>query len=130
MILLGLDPAATTHPREDLARRLHERTGATVLLTRGGDGMTVADDGGVTTVPAARATRVVDTTGAGDAFTAAAAVALAEGADPVSAARFAARVGAYVVAHAEVIPALPTRADLDRTTATPSTHTTTGESRT
>jgi ribokinase len=128
--LLGLDPDTTAHPPEDLARRLHERTGATVLLTRGGDGVTVADERGVTSVPAVRAERVVDTTGAGDAFTAAAAVALAEGADPVAAARFAARVGAHVVAHGEVIPALPTRADLDRMTAAPPTHTTAGESRT
>ncbi|MGA8048254.1 MAG: ribokinase [Dermatophilaceae bacterium] len=113
-ILLGLDPDSPDHPPEELARLLHERTGATVLLTRGGDGVTVADDTGVTTVAAVRAERVVDTTGAGDAFTAATAVALADGADPISAARFAARVGSYVVGHHEVIPALPTRAELDR----------------
>ncbi|KAB7745773.1 ribokinase [Nostocoides sp. F2B08] len=115
-ILLGLDPAASDHPPEELARLLHERTGATVLLTQGGDGVTVADDTGVATIDAVRADRVVDTTGAGDAFTAAAAVALAEGADPIAAARFAARVGSYVVGRHEVIPALPTRADLARVT--------------
>ena len=115
-ILLGLDPDSADHPPEELARLLHECTGTTVLLTRGGDGVTVADARGVTTVPAVSAHRVVDTTGAGDAFTAAAAVALAEGADPLAAAAFAARVGSYVVGHHEVIPALPTRADLDRMT--------------
>lgn len=126
-ILLDLDPGSDEHPPEMLARRLHDRTGALVLLTRGADGVTVADASGVTAVPAARAGRVVDTTGAGDAFTAAAAVALAEGADALGAARFAARVGAYVVGRPEVIPALPTRADLDRRTdMTPTDMTPTG----
>ena len=113
-ILLGLSPSdATTIPAEDLARRLHERTGATVLLTRGGDGVLVCDAGNLVHVPAAPVAAVVDTTGAGDAFTAAVAVAAAEGADPVEAARFAARVGAHVVGHREVIPALPTRSQIE-----------------
>ena len=112
--LLGLDPAAAaTVPADDLARRLHERTGATVLLTRGGDGVLVCDQGLLAHVPAVPVTQVVDTTGAGDAFTAAVAVALAEGAEPVEAARFGARVGAHVVAHREVIPALPTRSQIE-----------------
>lgn len=116
-ILLGLDPvAAVSASPGDLARDLHDRTGATVLLTCGGEGVVVCEDGGITTVPAAPARAVVDTTGAGDAFTAAVAIAIAEGADPIAATRFAARVGAYVVGHREVIPALPTRAELDHDT--------------
>lgn len=113
-ILLGLDPddaASTT--AEDLARRLHDLTRAIVLLTRGGEGVVLCQAGETTTIPATPVTTVVDTTGAGDAFTAAVAVALAEGADPVAAARFGARAGAHVVGHREVIPALPTRADLE-----------------
>lgn len=118
-ILLGLDPSdAVPTPAEDLAQRLHAMSGAAVLLTRGGAGVVVCDDGGVTSVPAVAVTSIVDTTGAGDAFTAAAAVALAEGADPVDAARFGARVGAHVVAHREVIPALPTRLDVEATSTT------------
>lgn len=113
-ILLGLDPsAAETEPADDLARRLHDRTGATILLTRGGAGVLVCHDGEITAVPAAPATAVIDTTGAGDAFTGAAAVAIAEGADPVDAARFAATVGAWAVAHHEVIPALPHRHEIE-----------------
>ena len=49
--------------------------------------------------------------------TAAAAVALAQGESAVSAAGFAARVGAYVVGHHEVIPALPTTAQLEGVSA-------------
>ncbi|MDN5655305.1 MAG: PfkB family carbohydrate kinase [Kocuria sp.] len=57
-------------------------------------------------------TRLVDTTGAGDSFTAALAVSHAEGEDLHTAAGRAAAVGAHVVAHDEVIPALPYRSDL------------------
>lgn len=114
-ILLGLEPsAAQTEPSETLAQRLHERTGATILMTRGGDGVLVCADGANTSVPAVPATAVVDTTGAGDSFTGAAAVALAEGAGPVAAAEFGARAGSWAVAHHEVIPALPHRTDLNR----------------
>lgn len=113
-ILLGLDPSAgETEPAETLAQRLHEQTGATILMTRGGRGVLVCTDGEITSVPAVPARTVVDTTGAGDSFTGAAAVALAEGADPIAAAEFGARAGAWAVAHHEVIPALPRRADLD-----------------
>lgn len=105
--LLGLDPAGD-HDAAELAAQLQQRSGGTVIMTRGGDGSLVCDATGVTPVPAVPATAVVDTTGAGDAFTAAIAVALAQGESAVTAARFAARVGAYVVAHHEVIPALPT----------------------
>lgn len=56
--------------------------------------------------------RVVDTTGAGDAFTAALAVALAEGSSVVEAATFANRAGAHAVQHEDVVPALPYRRDL------------------
>lgn len=116
-VLLDLEPEeAESTPAEELAQRLQERTGSTVLLTRGGHGVLVCDGRRTVPVPAAATTAVVDTTGAGDAFTAAVAVALAEGADPVAAARFGARVGAYVVGRPEVVPALPTRQQLDTAT--------------
>lgn len=112
-ILLGRDPsAAETEPADSLARQLQDRTGATILMTLGGHGVLVCADGAITTVPAVPATAVIDTTGAGDSFTGAAAVALAEGADPIAAAELGARAGSWTVAHEEVIPALPRRADL------------------
>jgi ribokinase len=58
---------------------------------------------------------VVDTTGAGDAFSAALAVALAEGRELVDAAAFAVRAGALAVTKPEVVPALPTRAEVEQT---------------
>jgi len=55
----------------------------------------------------------VDTTGAGDAFTAAFAVALAEGASDLEAVRWGCAAGAHMVEHAGVVPGLPTRAELE-----------------
>jgi ribokinase len=57
--------------------------------------------------------RPVDTTGAGDAFCAAFAVALADGADDREAVRWGCAAGAHMVEHEGVIPGLPTRAQLE-----------------
>lgn len=89
--------------------RLREWYPGRVVVTCGADGAVVDDDGRRTRVPSPRVDRVVDTTGAGDAFTAALAAELAEGADLVDAARFAAAAGACAVTVPEVVPALPTR---------------------
>ncbi|MEW2571616.1 ribokinase [Streptomyces sp. NPDC047070] len=98
---------------EDLVRALRERTGGIAVLTRGGQGALVAEESGVTSVPPHPPTAVVDTTGAGDSFTAALAVALAEGLPAARAAAFAAVAGSHTVSVAGVIPALPTRDQLD-----------------
>ena len=111
-ILLGLSPDAA-QPAEELARLLHDRSGATVVLTLGAEGALICDGDSHVSVAAVPATEVVDTTGAGDAFTAALAVELAGGQLVKDAVVFAARVGAHVVARHEVVPALPRRADLD-----------------
>ncbi|NJQ06055.1 ribokinase [Streptomyces lonarensis] len=106
-VLLGL--AEDAAPSDgDLVARLRERTGGTAVLTRGGHGALVDDGCGVREVPALPVERVVDTTGAGDAFTAALAVALAGGDDTTTAVARAAAAGAHAVTVAGVIPALPT----------------------
>jgi ribokinase len=112
-ILLGLDPEGL-EGADTLAMRLHQRSGAIVILTRGAEGALICDDRGLIGVPPVPSHAVVDTTGAGDAFTAAVAVELAAGRSVDDAARFAAQVGAHVVARHEVIPALPRREDLGR----------------
>lgn len=66
----------------------------------------------VASIPAPKVT-VADTTGAGDSFTGALAVALSEGKPLAEAVRFACCVGAYCVTKEDVIPALPTREQLD-----------------
>jgi ribokinase len=81
----------------------------TVVLTLGEQGARLGDE----TVPAFPA-RAVDTTGAGDAFCAAFAVALAEGASDLDAVRWGCAAGAHMVEHPGVIPGLPTRAQLEQ----------------
>jgi ribokinase len=111
-ILLGLDPDGP-EGTDTLATRLHERSGATVILTRGAEGALICDYRGLTGIPPVPS-HAIDTTGAGDAFTAAVAVELAAGGSVDEAARLASQVGAHVVARHEVIPALPRREDLGR----------------
>lgn len=106
-ILLGLDAG---HGLDDAALigRLKARTEASIVLTRGSAGALIADGTGLTEVAPITVEHVVDTTGAGDSFTAALAVSLADGRPLGEAAAFAARAGAHAVTIAGVIPALPT----------------------
>lgn len=101
---------ADLEPRA-LARRLIEAGPGAVVLTLGADGALVATPDDATPIDPVDVD-VVDTTGAGDAFNAGLAVALAEGRDLVAAARFACRVGAAACTEYEVVPALPTPEDL------------------
>ncbi|WP_229759077.1 ribokinase [Peterkaempfera bronchialis] len=111
-VLLGLEDGHGLGD-EELVRALQERTGGAAVLTRGGEGALVAQPTGVTAVPPHPAGTVVDTTGAGDSFTAALAVALAEGRGLDQAVGFAAAAGAHTVTIAGVVPALPTRDQLN-----------------
>ncbi len=86
--------------------------GGILVVTLGADGVLVDDAEGRSRIPGLPVD-VVDTTGAGDTFSAALAVLLAEGADVRTAARFASVAGALAVTRAEVIPALPSRADVE-----------------
>jgi ribokinase len=87
------------------------RGARSVVITRGADGAVVADADGVTEVPSPRAD-VVDTTGAGDAFTGALCLRLARGDDLTTAARLAARVGAAAVRKAGAQSSFPTLDEL------------------
>ncbi|UIN30660.1 ribokinase [Microbacterium binotii] len=117
-VLLGLAPGHGLSD-EELVSRLRERTGGAVILTRGGQGALLADEHGLQEIAPVDAAKIIDTTGAGDAFTAALAVGLAEGASLADAARFAAHAGAHAVTIAGVIPALPTRERLPQLTTVP-----------
>jgi ribokinase len=80
----------------------------TLVLTLGERGVQLGDVR-VAPFPA----RVVDTTGAGDAFTAAFAVAIAEGLPDLEAVRWGCAAGAHMVEHPGVVPGLPTRGQLE-----------------
>jgi len=93
----------------------NETEASAVSGVRGALVLTLGDLGaqlGAERVPALPAT-VVDTTGAGDAFTAAFAVALAEGLSDLDAVRWGCAAGAHMVEHPGVVPGLPTRAELE-----------------
>ncbi|SCL52548.1 ribokinase [Micromonospora citrea] len=83
------------------------------VLTLGAEGAWYGDrDGTAVHVPAVKVD-VVDSTAAGDAFTAALAVAWGEGRDVVDAVRWAAAAGAACARRLGASVALPTRAEID-----------------
>lgn len=109
--LLAHLEAATTPGA--IVAQLRQRYAGVLVLTQGKEGVILVEGDGLVHLPAVRARQVVDTTGAGDAFTAAFAVAIVEGKPLRDAAHFAAAAGAYAVEIAEVIPALPQRSELE-----------------
>jgi ribokinase len=110
-ILMGLAPDDPT-PTIELAQRLKQRPLGTLIVTQGEKGALVITGDDNIEVPGVPV-RVVDTTGAGDAFNSGLAVALAEGRDLVDAVRYANCAGALACTHLGVIPALATRAAVD-----------------
>lgn len=122
--ILGLDDSHGLTP-EELLTRLRAKMAGTIVLTLGSDGCAVLGTDGPVLVPPFAPPAVVDTTGAGDTFTAALAIALSEGQGLTDAVRFASAAGAHAVTVAGVIDALPTRDDIERILAAPaSDHTT------
>jgi ribokinase len=111
-VLTGLDPASTPDALLRAVRAL--APSAVVALTLGEEGVLVDDGHQRVAIPSVHVDTVVDTAGAGDAFSAAYAVAIAECRTPVEAARFGAIAGAFSVTRAEVVPGLGTRAELAR----------------
>lgn len=107
--LAGL-PADT--PPGDVAAALHRLGAKRVVITLGERGALVSEEGHTTAIEPLRV-QAVDTTGAGDAFTAALAVALARGWDLPAAARYAAAAGALTVTKRGVLAALPYKSEVD-----------------
>ena len=93
---------------EVAAARLRDQGPGMVVVTRGGEGCLVADDHGMSRLPA-DPVAVVDTTGAGDCFAAALGFGLAEGHDARQAARFAVAAAALAVTRpgAQATPSRP-----------------------
>ena len=111
-ILAGLAPDDPTDTLE-LAHRLQRRGARRLVVTRGSQGALVVDADGSVHHVAGRPVAVVDTTGAGDAFSSALAVALAAQRPLLAAVRFAVCAGALACTRLGVIPALPSRAEVE-----------------
>jgi len=110
-ILLGLAPDDPTDTL-DLAGRLRQMGVRSIVVTRGGQGaLIIRADGATEQVPGI-AVDIVDTTGAGDAFTAALGVALAKDDSLSDAVRYATYAGALACTKLGVIPALATHQEI------------------
>lgn len=82
------------------------------IVTLGAQGALYDDGARVVHLPALAAGPVVDTTGAGDAFTGGLAAALAGGADPLDAARFGIATAALAVTRPGTAGAMPAAAEI------------------
>jgi ribokinase len=109
-VLAGLDPGAKDEP-EAVAYRLIRSGVKQVVMTLGENGALIVTEKSSTRVPAVRMS-AVDTTGAGDAFNAGLAIALACGTTLEEAVQFAAVTGGLAVTKEGVIPSLPNRDDV------------------
>jgi len=109
-VLAGLSPGADIEP-EAVARRLIRSGVKQVVMTLGENGALIVTDKSSIRVPAV-CMSAVDTTGAGDAFNAGLAIALACGASLEEAVPFAAVTGGLAVTKEGVIPSLPNRDDV------------------
>ncbi len=109
-IISGL-PATSMAEAEAAARSLLQGGVGAVVITLGSKGALVVNPQACTHVSGIPV-QVVDTTGAGDAFSGALAVALAEGKDLVEAAAFANAAAALHVTRPGTAPAMPTRAEV------------------
>ncbi|GAB7108540.1 ribokinase [Streptomyces phaeofaciens JCM 4814] len=110
-VILGEAAGAGDEP-VDWARLLLAKGPKSVVVTLGSDGALVASAEGVARIASVRVD-AVDTTGAGDSFTAALAWKLGAGASLAEAAAYAARVGAVAVTRRGAQESFPTAAEVD-----------------
>lgn len=96
----------------ELAIQLSERYATTVIVTLGAAGAVVACEGSSWREPSPLPDRIVDTTGAGDAFVGAMTVALCHGFELADAVRFGAAAGSHAVGREGTTSSYATTADL------------------
>ena len=101
------------------AAALRERGAGAAVITLGARGALFDGPEGMEPVPAFRTGPVVETTGAGDAFNGAFAVALAEGRDLLSAVRFGCAAAGLSVTRPGTARSMPDRAEVEALLARP-----------
>jgi ribokinase len=104
-VLAGFAPHAAVEP-QTVAQALLDMGVKQIVITLGEAGAIIVTRSSITSIPAIRVTPV-DTTGAGDAFNAGLATALALGASLHEAVRLAVVCGGLAVTRPAVIPSLP-----------------------
>lgn len=110
-LLLGLQTEDTLSD-EEVARQVYAKGVKNVIMTLGHGGAMIVNDTTCTKIPGIKV-QAVDTTGAGDTFTAALCVALAEGEKLESAVSFANTAAGLAVTKYGVIEAIPYRSDVE-----------------
>ena len=106
-------PVANIADAERAADILLTKGARNVVITLGAQGALVKNSRLRIHVPAIDAGRVVETTGAGDAFNGGFAIALSEGKDAVAATRFGCAVAGISVTRAGTAPSMPARAEVE-----------------
>jgi ribokinase len=112
-VLTRRSPEALSDP-EDIARDLIRAGVKQVVMTLGENGALIVGASHSKHIPAIAVPAVVDTTGAGDAFNAGLATAIAHGASLDAAVQFAVITGGLAVTREGVIPSLPRRGEVAR----------------
>ncbi len=110
--LTGL-PVGSVAEAEAAAVALRGLGAKAAIVTLGDKGALFHDGNRTVHVPPFRAGRVVETTGAGDAFNGGFAAALAEGMDPVAAVRFGSATAGISVTRPGTAPSMPSRAEIE-----------------
>lgn len=106
-------PVVTEADALAAAKEFVRRGARNALITLGEKGALLHGDAGTYTVPAFSVPKVVETTGAGDAFNGGFAVALAEGRSPVEAIRFGCATAGISVQRPGTAPSMPKRAEIE-----------------
>ena len=110
--LTGL-PVTSVAEAETAAKALLALGAGAAIITLGDKGAVFHDGTRTVHVPAFHAGRVVETTGAGDAFNGGFAAALSEGIDPVRAVRFGSATAGISVTRPGTAPSMPSRAEIE-----------------
>ena len=112
-ILCGNIKVEDVNDAKEAAKQLLDRGVKTVILTLGEKGVYLSNKDTECYIEALKV-KVIDTTGAGDAYNGGLAAALAEGKDIIEAAKFANVVGALSVTKIGTAPAMPYRDDIEQ----------------
>jgi len=109
--LTGINPT-TTEEAIRAAQCLSGLGVKQVVITLGGNGCVYGNSNNFKHIPAVKVKNVVDTTAAGDSFTAALAVSVVEGKSLEEAVVFATKVGSITVSRPGAQPSLPYRHEI------------------
>lgn len=110
-LLLGLETDDTLSD-EEVAKRIHQKGVANVIMTLGGEGALIVNEEGCKKVPGIEV-EAVDTTGAGDTFSAAFCVALSEDKTLEEAVRFGNIAAGLAVTKYGVVESIPYRKEVE-----------------